>query len=133
MEIQFDLARTTLRHERIVNNGSLPDSPQPLVKFLFIIPPAQIIQPQVKAGNSQDASIRFLPDISLDIRSIQFIIIHFHLHPIQQILVLPDIFRRGTRIEEIDYKKNKTYLVRYTHAQKSQKNTMFVFYFNQQA
>ena len=32
-----------------------------------------------------------------------------------------------------EYKKNKTYLVRYPHAQKSQKNTMFVFYFNQQA
>ena len=32
-----------------------------------------------------------------------------------------------------EYKKNETYLVRYPHAQKSQKNTIFVFYFNQQA
>ena len=87
----------------------------------------------MKTGNPQNSGIRFLSDISFQIRPIKLIIIHFHLHTIQQILVFPDILRRWTRIKNEEYKKNKTYLVRYPHAQKSQKNTMFVFYFNQQA
>lgn len=76
---------------------------------------------------TQNPGVRFLSYTPPHITPIQLVIIHFHLHVIQQILILPDILRRGTRIQEVEYKKNKTYLVRSTHAQKSQKNTMFVF------
>lgn len=64
----------------------------------------------MKTGNPQDPGIRFLSDISFQIRPIKLIIIHFHLYPIQQILIFPDILGRRTRIKNEEYKKIKLIL-----------------------